>query len=153
MRHRIPRLLFLAVAIAAVPAPSAVARVECSAQTVESFDVTARPHQRVYRIGETAVVDITVKDSLTGAPATDVDAGLFIRDGGRRGGRDGKAVFGYGKTNTEGRTTVRMPLRRSSVRPGWIRVWVVAYEAITTPAYCAGRYGEREYKRFFRIRG
>ena len=146
MRHRIAWLLFLVIALAAAPAPWAVARVECSDdQNVESFEVTARPHRRVYRIGQTAVVDISVKDSLTGAPVTDVDAGLFIR-------REDKAIYGYGKTNAEGRTTVSIPLRRSSVRPGWIRVWVVAYEPITTPAYCTGRYGEREYKRFFRIR-
>lgn len=148
MKRRLLGMLVAAVVLGGVLVEPVSARTACAgAAYAQTFDVTAAARRPVYRIGETAIVDLFVSDSVTGMPVSDADAGLLIRGRGKR------SVFGFDKTDAEGHTVLRLSLRRSKARPGWARALAAAWESIDTPAYCTGRYGSREYPRLFRIRG
>lgn len=132
---------------AAVPTPASAAGVACTPnESVDSFDVVAKARHDVYRIGETALVDVRVTDSITGEPQEDVDAGVFVE------GKGDRVILDVSKTNERGRVLLRLRLERSHVEPGWARAWAGAWESINTPVYCTGRYGYREYPKLFRIR-
>lgn len=131
----------------AVPAPVSAAGFTCTPnQSIDSFDVVAKARRDVYRIGETALVDVRVTDSLTGEPQEDVDAGVFVE------GKGDRAVLDVSKTDDNGHVLLRLRLKRSHVEPGWARAWAAAWESINTPVYCTGRSGYREYPKLFRIR-
>ena len=146
MKHRVAVLILAVVASVGLPSSPVAARTECSAEYVDSYDVRAKPRRNIYRMGQTALIDVIVEDSVTGTRVSDVDAGLVVLGRGKR------SPYGLGTTDTEGRLTLRLPLRPSSIRPGWAHAFVAAYEYVNTPVYCTGRYGQREYKKLFRIR-
>lgn len=146
--RRMAVVLALVMTWGGLASEPAAARTYCGGtRYVETFDVTAEARQSVYRIGETAVVDLFVTDSVTGMRVSDADAGVMIR------GRKDKWLFAVDKTGAEGHVVLRLHLKRSRVERGWARTMTTAWESINTPAYCTGRYGYREYPRLFRIRG
>lgn len=148
MRRIVVVVLALVMTLGGLLWEPAAARTDCAGiGYVKSFDVTAAARRSVYRIGQTAVVDLFVTDSVTGMPVSDADSGVFMR------GRGDKSLFAVDKTGTEGHVVLRLDLKRSHTEPGWARAMAVAWESINTPAYCTGRYGSREYPRLFRIRG
>ncbi len=129
------------------PAQASATAFACTPdQYVDSFDLVAKARRDVYRIGETALVDVYVTDSFTGEPQEDVDAGVFVE------GKGDRAVLDVSKTDERGHVLLRLRLKRSHVEPGWARAWAAAWESINTPVYCTGRYGYREYPKLFRIR-
>lgn len=134
-------LLLGLVPVQAAPAADAA----CSENSIPAFDVTAVSRRPSYRVGQTAVVDLHVRDAFTGQPQSGINAGLLVE------GRRDRAVFGYDKTDEEGHALARVRLLPRSVKPGWARATAAAWEPITTPAVCTGRHGYREYKRLFRI--
>lgn len=141
-------MLALVVALGGLPGTGAAAPAHCAGVGYdETYEVTARARRDVYRIGQTAVVDLFVTDSITGMPASDVRAGLVIE------GRDKSSPVDVGKTDDEGHAVLDLRLRRSYVKAGWARALAAAWKPIITPLYCTSRYGYREYPRLFRIRG
>ena len=126
-------------------APAAPAD-DCSRPYAETFHITADARRKSYRIGQTALVDVRVTDKLTGQPEDGVNTGVFVQ------GRRDKVVFGVSKTDGDGSALLHLRLKRSATRPGWARGTAVASEAMDTPVYCTGRYGDRTYKRLFFIR-
>ncbi len=125
--------------------PISAATACASDQSIDSFDVVAEARRDVYRIGETALVDVWVTDKVTGAPQQDVDAGVVVE------GRGDRAVFDVSKTDEEGHALLRLRLKRSDVSPGWARSFAGAWDPINTPVYCTGRHGYREYPKLFRV--
>lgn len=148
MRRTVVGALALVTVLSALVGGPVAARADCAGTGyAETFEVSAKPRRPVYRIGQTAVIDLAVTDSVTGLPVSDADAGLIIR------GRGKKSPFAVGNTGDEGHVVLRLRLKRSDVKPGWAKTFAAAWESIDTPAYCTGRYGYREYPRLFRIRG
>ncbi len=148
MRRTGVAVLALVIVLGGLVGEPLAARTDCGGVGyAETFEVSAQPRRPVYRIGQIAVIDLFVTDSVTGFPVSDADAGLMIR------GRGKKWLFAVGKTGDEGHVVLRLRLKRSRVKSGWARTFVAAWESIDTPAYCTGRYGYREYPRLFRIRG
>ena len=146
MRRSIPALV-LGLLLALLPAHTAPARdASCADSYVPAFEITAEARRDTYRLGQTAVIDLRVTDRFTGRPQSNTWAGLMMD------GRRDKILFGYDKTDDEGRAVVRIRLKRTALEPGWARAHAAAWEPVNSPAYCTGRYGERSYRRLFRIR-
>lgn len=140
-------LALLAAFSTAVPVPASASDSACTADPfVDSFDVAAKARRDVYRIGETALIDVLVTDRFTGTPQEDVDVGVFVE------GKGDRVVLDASKTDQNGHALLRLRLKRSHVEPGWAEAFAAAWDPINTPVYCTGRYGYREYPKLFRIR-
>ena len=129
-----------------LPIPRSAAGSCPTDQYVESFDVVARARRQVYRIGETALVQVRVTDSVTGQPQPGIDAAVFIE------GRGNHAVGDAAETNERGRARLRLKLARRQTKAGDASALAAAWEPINTPVYCTGRYGYRHYPKLFLIK-
>jgi len=139
-------LAFLIVGTLAVFGPASPAHSSCTAyQSAETFDVEAKARRDVYKVGDTALVDVWVTDKLTGTPQNDVNAGVVVE------GKRDRAIVDVAETDENGHALVRLRLKRSHVEPGWAKALAAAWDPINTPAYCTGRYGYREYPKLFFI--
>ncbi|HVL64276.1 MAG TPA: hypothetical protein VM573_03795 [Actinomycetota bacterium] len=133
----------LVVPLVAVPV-AAPADPAC-AQAEETMEVSARARRKVYSVGETAVIDVSVTDRLTGRAEEDVDAGAVIR------GKKKTPLMAFGETDSDGTAVLRIPLKPDEVRPGWQRVQLSAWDSIRTPVLCTARSGGRIYEKLFRV--
>ncbi len=138
-------LLALLVAGLMIPRASATPRACANPIPAETYTVTAEARRDVYRLGQMVEVDVFVTDSITGLPAEDVQAAIWLE------GRKDKWLAASGPTDERGHVLLTGRLKRSDFEPGWAHAFAAAWESFMTPLLCADRYGWEEYPKLFRI--
>lgn len=108
-----------------------VALAACETVYVPAFDVRLDPRRDTYRLGETALVDVTVTRTDTGTPVADAPTIVYIRPN-----RDG-FVFGGAYTDDSGEAVVRLKLKKKVVRPGPATIHARSEKGTSDPTSCA----------------
>jgi hypothetical protein len=139
-------LLGALVATLFSPAQATAAPAGCATNYFEVYEVSMKTDREVYRLGERALVTMTVTEASTGAPVADAYsvAGALV---------DGYYANKAGTTNDNGVAKLKLDLK--SLKPGWAELRGLARTYYNQgDAACAGigLYGYRSIKDAFLIR-
>lgn len=129
-------------------AGSSAAVANCETVWVDVYEVELEAARDTYRIGDTAVLSATLTREDTGTPVADASFVSFIRPLRKQ------FSFAVGRTDDDGHTTLRLKLKRKSVKPGPAKVTGVGFTKTGDPTSCAEvvEYGEKTDPNAFTIK-
>jgi hypothetical protein len=143
--------IFLALSILASMAlfPSAAGASTCWPLNLETFEVDATPRADVYRIGQSAVIDVSVTRKATGSPVE--GATVFV---GIDAGHDDGFLFGKARTDANGETSIKVRLYRGAANPGPATLYAYAYHRHIDTRLCeeVAEYGYEVEENAFRVK-
>lgn len=142
--------LVLVMAAALLLVPEGARAVACQPLAFETFDTTARPRAEIYRIGDTARIDVYVERRRTGEAIS--GATVFV---GLDWGHEDRILVGEPReTGAAGTVTIKIPLRDEDLSAGPVTLMTYAYQTHLDTGFCdeVTEYGYEVRPRAFHIK-
>jgi hypothetical protein len=129
--------------------PSARAS-DCQPLSFQTFEVDSSARAKVYRLGDTALVDVQVSREATGSPVEGAKVFVLLDWGSDDGFLAAKPRI----TDDEGKVTAKLPLHRDLVKPGAVTLMTYAVHDHLDSRVCGDvtEYGHEVERRAFRVR-
>ncbi len=146
---RFLRIVLCAALVGGIVAASgSTALAECETVWVPAYDVELDVRRAAYRLGDTAVIDVTVTRTDTGVAVDRAAAIVYIPPTGDT------FVFGGAYTDDSGHAVVRLKLKKKEVRPGPVTIVGRGQKQAADAASCAQvmEYGEKRLEDAFVVR-